>query len=87
MQIKLNLGINLLYVALHEFGHSLGLEHSTLEAAVMTPFYPGYNPNLDLHYDDISRIQVKYSGLLYFVLIWADNNQQVHSTVDGYFTI
>ena len=42
-------GTNLLQTAAHEFGHSLGLSHSDVNAALMAPFYRGWEPNLKLH--------------------------------------
>ncbi|XP_038045830.1 uncharacterized protein LOC119720271 isoform X3 [Patiria miniata] len=53
-------GIDLLFVAVHEFGHSLGLLHSNITDAVMYPYYPGYDPNFSLHEDDIAGIQALY---------------------------
>ena len=53
-------GVNLLWVAVHEFGHSLGLMHSDVRDAVMYPYY-SYDPNLQLHEDDIRGIQSLYS--------------------------
>ncbi|KAJ8042923.1 Matrix metalloproteinase-16 [Holothuria leucospilota] len=53
-------GTNLFFTALHELGHSLGLDHSSNSAAVMAPFYRGYNPNIQLHEDDIRAIQRLY---------------------------
>ena len=60
-------GINLLQVAAHEFGHSLGILHSANSDALMAPFYRGYSPNFKLHQDDINAVQSIY-GTLYKVL-------------------
>ena len=62
-------GVNLLWVAVHEFGHSLGLMHSDVRDAVMYPYY-SYDPNLQLHEDDIRGIQSLYGkvALLYNLL-------------------
>lgn len=45
-------------VALHEFGHSLGLGHSTVVGSVMEATYAG--PRRTLHADDIAGIQAIY---------------------------
>lgn len=58
-------GTSLLAVAVHELGHSLGLSHSSVEGAVMYPWYGGYDPEGDLPEDDKLGIQAIYG-------YWAD---------------
>lgn len=53
-------GTNLLQVATHELGHSLGLGHSNDPSAIMFAYYQGYTPNLQLKSDDIAGIQYLY---------------------------
>jgi len=55
-------GTNLDWVTTHEFGHSLGLEHSQVKGSIMYPYYQGYIPNMKLHSDDIRRIQAQYGS-------------------------
>ena len=47
-------------VAVHEFGHALGLNHSPVVGAVMQAFYGG--PRRVLHSDDINGITSIYGG-------------------------
>jgi len=56
-------GRNLLWVTVHELGHSLGLEHSNVHEAIMYPWYKGYQgDDFDLTYDDIAGIQNIYGS-------------------------
>lgn len=52
--------IDLTTVAIHEFGHALGLNHSPVAGAVMQAFYGG--PRRVLHNDDVSGIISIYGG-------------------------
>ena len=56
------LGANLLYTAIHEFGHSLGLMHSYEPEAIMWPWVREYQQDIRLEYDDILAIQTLYGG-------------------------
>lgn len=52
---------NLFLVAAHEFGHSLGLSHSTDPGALMYPNYAYREPSTySLPQDDINGIQTIY---------------------------
>ena len=58
-------GTDLLWVATHELGHSLGLEHSDKNGAIMYPWYQGYKENFDLTRDDIGGIVELYGSYVY----------------------
>ena len=53
-------GKNLMAVAVHEFGHSLGLDHSDVKTAVMYQYFNSEKPNMKLDIDDIRGIQSIY---------------------------
>ncbi|KAH0625164.1 hypothetical protein JD844_033338 [Phrynosoma platyrhinos] len=58
---KSSTGTNLFIVAAHEFGHSLGLQHSNVLEALMFPTYQAGDPQkIRLHRDDIEGIQHLY---------------------------
>ena len=61
--IMISTGTNYLWVATHELGHILGLEHDTQNReAVMYPYYRPYRANMQLHYNDKRRIQRLYGS-------------------------
>ncbi|ELW64943.1 Matrilysin [Tupaia chinensis] len=60
-------GINFLYTATHELGHSLGLPHSSNPKSVMYPTYMNENSeDFQLSWDDIRSIQKLYGNIYYF---------------------
>lgn len=52
-------GYSLFLVAAHEFGHALGLDHSTVPEALMYPMYR-FLEGSPLHEDDVKGIQHLY---------------------------
>jgi len=52
-------GNQVLNTLTHEFGHSLGLQHST-RGTIMAPFYKGWDTNLRLSEDDKRGIRALY---------------------------
>ncbi|XP_034941519.1 matrix metalloproteinase-2 isoform X2 [Chelonus insularis] len=55
-------GTSLFAVAAHEFGHSLGLAHSSVRGALMYPWYQGISQNYELPEDDRNGIQQMYGA-------------------------
>ncbi|XP_039600466.1 neutrophil collagenase-like isoform X4 [Polypterus senegalus] len=68
---------NLFSVAVHEFGHSLGLSHSNDPGSVMFPAYTYLKPNdFTLSYEDVQRIQDMYGNQYWLV--------QQYDILEGY---
>lgn len=55
-------GYSLFLVAAHEFGHALGLDHSSVPEALMYPMY-SFTEGPPLHEDDVKGIQSLYGEL------------------------
>lgn len=53
-------GTSLFAVAAHEFGHSLGLAHSSVRGALMYPWYQGLTKDYKLPEDDRHGIEQMY---------------------------
>ena len=54
-------GRSLLWVAVHELGHSIGLDHSSMKGAVMYPWYQStQGKDFDLTPDDVKGAQSIY---------------------------
>jgi hypothetical protein len=66
-------------VAIHEFGHSLGIGHSNVQGAVMFPWYSGYRGDGDLPEDDKLAIQSLY-GTRDGQKQWGPNNNNPTTT-------
>ncbi|KAJ8042926.1 Matrix metalloproteinase-16 [Holothuria leucospilota] len=54
--------VNLYHISLHELGHSLGIDHSSVPDAVMFPVYRGFDDQIRLARDDIAAIQSLYGA-------------------------
>ncbi|XP_028662864.2 matrix metalloproteinase-28 [Erpetoichthys calabaricus] len=53
-------GRNLFIVTAHEIGHTLGLEHSPVKNALMSPYYKKLGKDFVLSWDDIMAVQQMY---------------------------
>ena len=60
---------DLVTVAAHEFGHALGLDHSSVAGSLMEPFYGG--PHRFLHSDDVAGVTSLYGGYPIEHAAWA----------------
>jgi len=53
----------LLQVAIHEFGHAIGLGHSEKREAIMWQYYSGFHPIRELPEDDLVGVHTLYGSL------------------------
>lgn len=51
-------------VTAHEIGHTLGLEHSPVRHALMSPYYRKLGRSLVLSWDDILAVQQLYGEIM-----------------------
>ena len=84
-------GFDLVTMAAHELGHSLGLTHSRQMFALMSPFYEPPRPNCPLlKADDIRRIQVSGNQFtrrisVFFIAVGCGGSSKCHR--NKYFVV
>ncbi|XP_037072230.1 matrix metalloproteinase-2-like [Pollicipes pollicipes] len=66
-------GVSLFAVAVHEFGHSLGLSHSSRQDALMFPWYQSVSEDMKLPDDDRLGLQQMYGAPRGKEPAWAPN--------------
>lgn len=62
-------GHNLFMVTAHEIGHTLGLEHSPVRHALMSPYYRKLGRSLVLSWDDIIAVQQLYGEMMICLIL------------------
>lgn len=55
-------------VMAHEIGHTLGLEHSPVRHALMSPYYRKLGRSLVMSWDDILAVQQLYGEMMFHTL-------------------
>ena len=55
-----NRGTQLLWVTAHEFGHSIGLDHTSVRGSIMWRSFTRWNTNLQLGEDDRRGVRALY---------------------------